>query len=338
MRKAALILLPLYILFMGCSTNVNTAQTNHSEIQERNFVSAHVVPEGHVWHQSLLKLEEEVQERTDGKWTFDFYPQGSLGPQNDMYQQLQVGSIDLAVLVGPELNSHSEAFAAWAMPFILRDHEDAFKMGATEEAHQLFDTLDGVVGQGYFFAGMRHVLSSDHPLTTIQDFNGLSLRISPSPAITDFWQQSGSGPTPVPAADLYSSFQTGVVDAIDIDLDLMMNNGYYDIGDYFTPLNHMSWAAPVLLNEQLYDSFSEKEKQIFSDSLDVAIQHNKKIAIEREVQQMKDFEEQGGTIVEIEDFSDFYNVAENIHDEYAEANDYIGNFINKAKEISEYDN
>ncbi|SDH16510.1 TRAP-type C4-dicarboxylate transport system, substrate-binding protein [Alteribacillus persepolensis] len=326
---------------VGCSFSSSvdneTNESNEEGIKERNFVTAHIVPEGHVWHQSLLVLEEEVAEATDGKWTFDYYPQGTLGNQNDMYQQLQVGSIDLSVLVGAELNSHSEAFASWTMPFIMRNHEDAFEMAQTEEAHALFETLDQVEGKGYFFAGMRHVLAKNGPIESIEDLQGVPLRISPSPAITDFWQEAGAGPTPVPAADLYTSFQTGVVDAIDIDLDLMMNNAYNDIGSYFTPLNHMTWPGTVLLNEQLWNDFSEEEKEIFNNALEKAIAANKEMVIQMEQDYMQDFEEQGGTISNIENLDPFYEVAEKVHKDYGERNDYIQDFIDKAKEISEYD-
>ncbi|MFB4162417.1 TRAP transporter substrate-binding protein [Alteribacillus sp. JSM 102045] len=331
----------MIMLLSGCSYSASVEESGQASdsqsIKERSFVTAHIVPEGHVWHQSLLVLEEELQQATDGKWELDFYPQGALGNQNDMYQQLQVGSIDLSVLVGAELNSHSEAFASWTMPFIMRDHEDAFRMAETSEAHQLFETLDDVEGRGYFFAGMRHVLAKDGPIEDIEDLHGQSLRISPSPAITDFWQESGSGPTPVPAADLYTSFQTGVVDAIDIDLDLMMNNAYNDIGTYFTPLNHMTWPGAVLLNEDLWKSFSREEKEIFNEALEQAIAHNKHAVIEMEQNYMNDFEEQGGTISEIENLEPFYEVAEKIHDKYGARSKYIQNFIDKAKEISEYD-
>ena len=339
LMKKKTILVFILLVFLLISTacgNEQSSGNNHSETGgERKIKIGHLAPENNVWHQSLLKFDEELKARSDGKISLDIYPNATLGNEADMFQQVQAGSLDMMIVTAAEMANYSDSFSAWFMPFILKDHEDSYKMAATDEALGLFDKVKGVEGLGYYFAGMRHVLTKGNPITDIDDFKGASIRVTPSPAIVDFWEKIGAGPTPVPLPELYSAFQTNVVNVIDIDLDATIGNAYYEVGDQLTTMNHMVWASGVVINEALWADFSEEEQKMIKEALQVSIDFNKENNIEREESNLKAFKEKGGKVTELSNIEPFMKVAEEIHKKYGGQDESIQAFIEKAKEIAE---
>ncbi|WP_159433412.1 TRAP transporter substrate-binding protein [Bacillus tuaregi] len=334
-KIAFLIVLLIFIIMSAACGNEQSSGNNHTEKgAEQKIKIGHLAPENNVWHESLLKFDEELKARSDGRLRLDIYPNATLGNETDMFQQVQAGSLDMMIVTAAEMANYSDSFSAWFMPFILKDHEDSYKMAATSEALGLFDPINGVEGLGYYFAGMRHVLTKDDPITDIKDFKGASIRVTPSPAIVDFWEKIGAGPTPVPLPELYSAFQTNVVNVIDIDLDATIGNAYYEVGDQLTTMNHMVWASGVVMNEALWSDFSKEDQKMIKEALQVSIDFNKENNMEREEANLKAFKEQGGKVTELSNLDPFMKVAEEIHKKYGGQDPSIQAFIDKAKEIA----
>ncbi|WP_180953964.1 TRAP transporter substrate-binding protein [Bacillus sp. M6-12] len=316
----------------GGGETQKTSSSSGGEKKKYALKLGNIAPDKHVWNESALVLKEELAKRSNGRITLDLFPNASLGGEPDMIQQVQSGTLDMGFFTVAELSNHDESFSSWFMPFIMKDHNDAFDMAQTDEAKVLFDNLEGVQGLGYVFAGMRHVLTKDVAVTKPEDVKGMPIRVSPSPSITDWWKLLGAGPTPVPLPELYTAFQTGVVDAIDIDLDALMSGHYYEVGKEFTPMNHMVWPGGIVMNKALYDGMSDGDKKIINDSIDAAIKHNRELNIEREKSNLEAFKEKGGKVNEI-DIEPFAKKANEIHSKYSK-NEQIKAFIEKAKSVS----
>ena len=264
----------------------------------------------------------------------ELFPAAALGNEADMYQQVQAGSLDMAYLTAAELSNHSEVFSSWFMPFILRDHNDGYALAQTDEAMSFFDSLDGVQGMGYLFAGMRHVVSAKGPVTQLSDLNGVPIRVTPSPAITEWWSSVGAGPTPVPLPELYTALQTGVIDAVDVDLDALVSSHLYEVAKDLTPMNHMVWPGGFLINKAIWDGLSDEDKQIITEANEAVKEYNLQINIEAEETNLAAFTEHGGVVHELADRDSFVAKAEELHAAYAAKDEKIKAFIDKAKEIS----
>jgi len=52
---------------------------------------ATLAPDGTLWMKELKKAAEEVEERTDGRVTFRFYPGGTMGTDSAVLRKIRIG-------------------------------------------------------------------------------------------------------------------------------------------------------------------------------------------------------------------------------------------------------
>lgn len=321
------------------ASSEGTDESDESAINEGDISLrfAHFLPENTAPHHAVTRLKEEVEERSEGRIEIEIYSEAVLGNEPDIYQQLQEGSVDGAFISNAELSNHSEEFSVWNMPFLMQDHVEAGEIARSDEAMALFDTLDSVEGLGYSLASMRYILTTDEPYTETSDIQNLALRHIPSPVITDWYSQLGVSSSPVPMPDVYTSYQTGVIDAVDTELDIIFANSLHEIGNHITPIYQLLHGG-ILMNEDTWNSLSEEDQQMFQDSMESTLEYNVEFGAEREEALVEEAQNEYGLEVhEIEDLDTLLEEASQFHDEYAEGNELMGDFINKAREITAFD-
>lgn len=317
----------------GSTPNLAEAE---GEVEQRVFRIAHSGGQSHINYPTMTIFKEELEKRSNGRLSAELFSDGILGTDPEVMTQLAAGTIDIAVIIVGELANRSSSFNAWFMPFLLEDQYAAYEMAQTEEAQALFDTLGEDVGVhplGYLFIEMRDIVSKT-PITDISQIAGTNIRVTPSPAIIDLWSTLGANPTPVEFAEVYSAFQTGVIDTIDSGLISVLVSRLHEVGKHVTKLNHTAFASSGLMSQKVWDELSDEDKRIIEESFEVARERNIEIYAEDEEEAMKEFLESGGTVSEIEDKDALMEKIDQFHEKYAVEDEYIKAFIEKAKEIS----
>src|SRR5690625_91286 len=244
----------------------DSEETGDGETYE--FKLGHIAPPDHIWNQAAEKLVEELEERSDGRMTLDIYPGGQLGSDADMVQQLESGSLDFGFITNAYLTSKSDAFSAWFAPYLFDSYEDALAASDTDVAKEILATLDedGLKALDYFFSGHRTMMFNEK-IDTPEDIEGLTLRVSPSPALEDWYRSLGASPESISLPDVYQAAQTGVIDGMEMDLDVAISSNFDEVTGYGAVTNHMVWPSVMIMNKALFDDMSEEDQQIVQDAL-----------------------------------------------------------------------
>lgn len=56
---------------------------------------AHVYETGSIYHEWAVWAADEIAKRSDGRHSVDVFPAASLGSENDLFEGLSIGSIDM---------------------------------------------------------------------------------------------------------------------------------------------------------------------------------------------------------------------------------------------------
>lgn len=292
------------------------------------FKLSHVTAPTHGWHKTAEKFNEELQARSNGRMSVDIYPNSQLGTEADMLQQMETGSLDFGLITNGYMSTRAEEFNAWFMPFLFKDLAEASEARNSEPAQQMLKNLEsqGLIGLGFSFAGNRHVLMKTGAVTKPEDLQGKKLRIIGSPAMSDFWEGLGVAPTAMPLQEVYTSFQTGVIDGIDIDLDALVTQKFYEVAQDLTLTNHMAFPSVAIMSKATYDKLSPEDQQIVVEAMEAAIEWGVQDAIKREEENLQFVKEQGLNITVMEDHSAFEAVKEEMYAKYS-SNEIIKAFI-----------
>lgn len=318
----------------GDTSSKDTSGTSEgSSGSEYKFKIAHVVQESHVWNQTALKFGEELEKLSDGRMSIEIFPSSQLGAEADMVQQLETGAIDIGLMTNAYMSTREVSLNSWFMPYLFTNLEQATAMRNSDEAKQMLDALSsqGLVGLDFIFAGNRHILMKDSFVNSPADLKGKKVRIIGSPSMQAYWEGVGAGPTPMPLNEVYQSLQTGVIDGIDIDLDALVTEKYYEQAEYLTLTNQTTFPSVVVMSQVIYDTLSAEDQQIVKDALATAAEWGIQEAITREETNLETLKAEGVKVQEEVDATQFSEVSNVVHENFAAQSDIIKSFIETAK-------
>ncbi|WP_332670494.1 TRAP transporter substrate-binding protein [Aromatoleum sp.] len=177
----------------------------------------HITPPTHVWHQVSEKISTDLATASGGKMKIAVSPLQKLGNEAQMINLMQAGAMQFGVFTAGGLSNREASFLAWSLPYVFKDVAHASRAAATPAAKEMLARLDkhGLVGLGYVFAGMRHVLSLQ-PVASAADLANKKIRSFPSPVYNDWWSANGAAPTAMPLSEVAPSLTTKLLDAVDV--------------------------------------------------------------------------------------------------------------------------
>jgi TRAP-type C4-dicarboxylate transport system substrate-binding protein len=233
----------------------------------REFKLGLITPSSHAWTISAESFGQSLESATDGRLSITVYPAQQLGNEAQILQQLQTGAVDMAFLTVAELSNRIPDFGAFYAPYLVDDIEGAAELLRSDSALSMLQQLPrkvGVIGIAYGMGGMRQVLAR-HAVNSLVDLQGRKLRITPFAPIRDFYRLIGAAPTPMPLASVYDALANGQVDAIDMDLELIVKLKYHELADTLLLSDHMMFPMVGLVSARVWARLDETDRTLIRD-------------------------------------------------------------------------
>lgn len=222
-----------------------------------------------------------VTEQSGGMITFEYFPNQLLGTETDMTDQLITGDLDIAVISNNVAATYWPEFYIYGLPFAFDSFEkfwdlcgiEGWNDGAFTKA--IREAVEST-GQVHFLDVVcntyRGMQSNGRPVTSLEDFEGLTLRVQAGEMYADIYYALGASTSSIPFGELYTSMQSGVVDAEDVGIATCVTNRYYEVEEYAVELNHCMTANLMLMSNACFDQLTEQEQQWFMEGCILAEQ------------------------------------------------------------------
>lgn len=244
-----------------------------------------------------------ITERSDGLITFDYTNSAALGSALELMEGVDMGAYNMSVIDLANFDAYVPQVDALCLPFIIKDWDHAEKVYLGEPnqwvadlvSQQMDITILGDIGMGF-----RSVISKD-PLYTIDDCQGYLIRTPDLQLYIDALGTLGFSCTSLAFSETYSAMQSGVIDGMETTLNVLYDNGYYDVGKYILQTRHFFACSEAIVNTTFWNSLPEAYRQIISDSFDEIEAEAWAYARSVEEALVPKFEEKG---VEVNEFSD----------------------------------
>lgn len=193
--------------------------------------------------------------------TLKVFPVNKLGNVPTVLSLLQSGALEMAIVPVGDLANRDPAFFGWFLPYQFENLAEAGAAAQSAPAQEMLGRLDrqGLKGLGYVFPGQRHVLSKGE-INDVSDLSGLKIRAFPNDIFSAWWREVEAAPTALPLPEIMPSLITGVIDAVDVDLDIVMGLKMYEQAPNLVMTNHMSFPGAILASKTWWDSLSADEQ------------------------------------------------------------------------------
>lgn len=207
----------------------------------------HLANEDNSWHKASLKFAEEVEKRTDGQFKVQVFPNEQLGKETDLIKGIQLGTVDFTI-TGESLQNWTPAAALLAVPYAVRDIAQLDRVVSGSIGHRIAEAIEQKAQLRplcYFARGPRE-LTSNRPIKSPDELDGLKLRVPNVPLFVKFWGALGAKPTPMAFSEVFTSLQNHTIDAQENPLALIKSASFYEVQKYVNLTDHViSWIYLV---------------------------------------------------------------------------------------------
>ena len=234
---------------------------------------AHPLAPAHPTNVRLLEAADKVQKDTDGRVELRIFPNGQLGGEVDLLNQVRSGAVEGYVIGGLVVSSVVPAAALDGTGFAF---SDASKVWPAMDG-KLGDYIRNALGKSNLYAtrtvwdlDFREITSSVKPIKTVDDLSGLKIRVPGAAAYSSLFRALGAAPASVPFPDVYAALQTKIVDAQENPLSLIVTSKFYEVQKYCSLSNHIWQGNWVLFNGRIWKTIPEKLQEVIEGRLNEA--------------------------------------------------------------------
>lgn len=302
-------------LLAGCGQSANS-EGNSEDVTTLRL--GHIQSESHAWHQGSVKFAELVEEKTNGSVQVEIYPSSTLGSDRDLVEGMQIGSVDFALVAGVISNFH-QPYALLEIPYMFQDleHLEAFIYGEEGEKLQQ-ETLNetGVRGLEFWVRGPRQ-LTTNKLVESPSDLQGIKIRVPNIEASVEGWTAMGANPTPMNFSEVYSSLQTGVIDAQENPVSFIANAQIQEVQDYLIRTNHVYGYVQLLMSDLTYQKLDSSEQQAVEEAALEARNYQNELVFQEEEEALQEIKEAGVEVIEV-DTEPFEELVQPVHERLAD--------------------
>ncbi|MBV1788258.1 TRAP transporter substrate-binding protein DctP [Marinobacterium sp. D7] len=222
---------------------------------------------------SMRMWADLIEKNSDGRMKVNVFYQGELGGQQEMFDQLAKGNIDM-MLTWPQ-TSYDERLAVNYIPYLTLGWEDALKAYGND------GWLKGILGPIYAEIGLKYfgpypegfggIATKGRYATTYDSAQGMKVRSQPVFPLPQTLKAMGFQAVPIDWNEVYTAIQTGVVDGDSSNVIYWDYQYFRDQLDYYVHTKHNFSSYALLMNNENWEKLDAEDQKIIADAAQAVI-------------------------------------------------------------------
>ena len=214
---------------------------------------------GSAQHELGKKFVELLEAKTNGEVTAELFLNGQLGSEQDTVNEAAIGTLDMSILAINNVTPFSPTVGVFTLPYLILSLEDAEKLTQGEVGQQLVENTirdAGVRIVGWTYTGFRVLTNSKKPVKTLEDLDGLVIRVPKNEIMIDSYNSWGINPTPMAWSETFTALQQKVVDGQDNPYLTVHSMKFYEVQKYVTEIRYIFSIEPLIVSEAIFQEQS----------------------------------------------------------------------------------
>jgi tripartite ATP-independent transporter DctP family solute receptor len=251
------------LLLAALALTVSFAATSYAETWRMATKMPPDSPEG----QGFQLFADKVKEYSNGELEVTVYPSEQLGKTEAILEQMQAGTVQ----VYPEGSSYLSKWVPdlkfMSAPFLFdsRDHWSRFM--ESELVQGWMDQVEEQAGitvigdQTAFVRGPYRVMVSAKPIHSLDDIQGLKLRLHPDELAAAAWSHLGAETRVLGWTEVYESIDRGIVEAVNSPIALVESMRFYEVAPHIIRHDEYPQSVGFMVNADAYNNLSPELRE-----------------------------------------------------------------------------
>ncbi|MCR5084888.1 MAG: TRAP transporter substrate-binding protein [Succinivibrionaceae bacterium] len=265
-KKIALTAIAVAVAGLCCANAANAAY---------NIRIGHYAGDTHPVTKSLQYFAENLEKESNGEIKVKQFPNNQLGPEAVIVDQIKRGTVQMAV-TGSQIKKDEPNIGLSDAPYLISSWDQA-RAVYDEEGQKImsgnYEKNTGVKILGYMVNGFREV-SANRPITSLEDFGKLKLRIPDNEIHVHLFEALGSNNVMMPLSEVYNALETHMIDGQENPYSTILASGFYEVQSDILETRHMFAISPLLINGKFYNKLPDNLKALVDKWAKKTIEYN----------------------------------------------------------------
>lgn len=219
--------------------------------------------------QAMTYMKDYIEEKSGGAIIVNTFPSSQLGQAADQLEMTGQGSIDLFLEANYMTSNGVDEAKVGSLVFTITSKDEYRRLNESELTKQWQDKFCElnnikIIASNWYRNGTA--LVSNREIHSVEDMQGLKVRIPQVDITLDCFQTVGMNPTPIAYNESLLSLQQGIVEAIWCTEDAAYTMGFYEVAQYLIELNSYFDAMYVYMNNDLYNSLTDAQRDLIVEA------------------------------------------------------------------------
>jgi tripartite ATP-independent transporter DctP family solute receptor len=288
---------------------------------QRQFSFAYDQPNTTAYGIAANLFDAKLKEVSGGKFSINQFPGAQLGQEPVMLQKMRAGDIDFVITSTANASTLAPQAGVFSLHFIFRDQKHLANTLADPAVSKAFrdmikDSVQGAQVLGLLTMGFRNIYSKKD-ITKLDDIKGMKVRVQATKTEDTHFPAYGTQTVHMPFGEVYTSLQTGVVNAAENGINVYLANKHYEVAPILSITEHEANNNCIWVSQKTWDSLSEQEKGWVQAAADEVSKREPAMALKLEADSADRLKKLGVKVVEGVDKSGFEKAAKPIQDSLA---------------------
>jgi TRAP-type C4-dicarboxylate transport system substrate-binding protein len=253
---------------------------------------------------ALKRIGDRVEAKFPGEVAFQYvYNILELGYKgSDILWLVENGIVSMGYQSSSYLTDRISDLGAVDLPFIFGDNAAARRSMDGDLGELLTQSIEADTNYrilGYFENGERHFSNSVRPIRTPKDMEGLSVRSLPSKIHERTFEMLGAEPEIMDLSEVIKRVVAGTIDAQENPFANTVTYGVHNYHKYHTASSHFYISRPIFFHRPTFDSWPSELQQEMQAAVTEAIDFQRNLKDQEELDARVEILEAGGEIVEL---------------------------------------
>lgn len=308
------IVLATALVVSGCGGKKDAPAAEKPKL---NFRLAEAHPSDYPTTLGDKKFAELVNAKSKGRIQIKVYDSASLGDENSVIQQVQMGSIEFTRISSGTLAEFNKQFGVFSLPYIFNNDDHVWKFLDSDFGKKMLDNLDKsrMVGLAYYSSGSRSFYTKN-PVKGPDDLQGMKIRVMQNAINIELMKAFGASATPMPYGEVFSALQTGVIDGAENNPPSYLTANHFQAVKNYILDSHQRVPEVLMVSKATWDKLSEEDRKIIKEAAQESVKFQKEAWNKFEKDALEKLKANGVIVTEVKDVKPWKDKAKSVLDKY----------------------
>jgi tripartite ATP-independent transporter DctP family solute receptor len=205
----------------------------------------------------LKAYKDYAESASKGRIKVEIFDSGALGVDKDAVTLIKTGTVQGWDVNTSLLSTIEPAFMILDLPFSSSSIQELEKIMDNGFGKILSDKLTAKTNlyiASWFIKGTRNVYGNSGPISSPKDMAGMKIRVMQNPVMVKTMELLGAKPVPLAASERYLALQSGVVNAAEGAIGLIILQKEYEVAKYVSLTGHFNTPNALIMEKRVYEN------------------------------------------------------------------------------------